>query len=93
MRKNVTLKAEWQRKIKWCDEYEINICMICCDDELTLNVFLDLDGETSVDYECVMMLKGVEEPTSEMLKKFKSLVKYFETHFKNVNSNNKIIYV
>ena len=93
MRKNVELKKEWLRKTRHCDEYEINIFMMYLDDVLELTVALDIDGKQMADYECVMYLEGTDKPTSEMLKKFKSLTKYFNEHFSNVKSNTKVIVV
>lgn len=93
MRKNVELKKEWQKAIRYCDEYQITIFMMNVVDNLELTVALDLDGVKMSDYECVMCLEDTDEPTSEMKKKFKSLVKYFSQHFENVQGETKVIIV
>lgn len=93
MRKNIELKKEWLHKIRYCDEYKIVIFMMFCDDELTLNVSIDIDGEQMTDYECIMVIEGTENPTKEMIQKFKSLEKYFKQHFENVQANEIAIHV
>ena len=93
MRTNKELMKEWSNKIRYCDDYTIEIFMMRVDDEITLNVWLDLDGEIMHDSECVMVIENAAESTNEMKKKFKSLVKYFKQHFENVESIKEIINV
>ena len=93
MRTNREMTKEWSDKIRYCDDYNIEIFIMRVDDEITLNVWLDLDGETMYDSECVMVIENTAEPTNEMKKKFKSLAKYFKQHFENVNAIEEIVEV
>ena len=93
MRSNRTLKAEWLHKIRFADEYKIEIMMLCADGATTLNIFLDIDGE-NVDDECLMCLDDeIDTPTAEMKRKFNQTARYFKQYFENVNSVNKIVVV
>lgn len=93
MRKNTELRKAWSDKIRYCDGYSIEIFMMYCDDVLTLNVSLNLDSEGMYDYECVMSIENIDIPTSEMKKRFKSLVTYFSKHFKNVKGIEEVIMI
>ena len=93
MRNNRALKTDWMRKIRFADEYEIEIIMLCADGETTLNIFLDIDGE-NIDNECVMCIdEEIDVPTPEMKRKFNQVSKYFKQHFENVNAIEKIVVV
>ena len=93
MRNNRMLKTDWMRKIRFADEYEIEIIMLCVDGETTLNIFLDIDGEYA-DSECIMFIdEKLDVPTPEMKRKFKQVSKYFKQHFENVNVIEEIINV
>ena len=93
MRNNRMLKTDWMRKIRFADEYKIEIIMFCGDGETTLNIFLDIDGE-NVDNECIMCIdEEIDVPTPEMKRKFNQVSKYFKQHFENVNAIEKIVVV
>ena len=93
MRNNRTLKTDWMRKIRFADEYEIEIIMLYSDGVTSLNIFLDIDGE-NVDSECIMSIdEKLDVPTPEMKRKFNQVSKYFKQHFENVNAIEKIVKV
>lgn len=79
-------------KIRFADEYKIEIIMFCADGTTTLNIFLDIDNE-NVDNECLMCIDEVDAPTPEMSRKFKQAEKYFKQYFNNVNAVDKIVVV
>lgn len=93
MRSNRELKTDWMQKIRFADEYIIEIMMLCVDGETTLNIFLDIDGE-NVDIECIMCIEEeIDVPTPEMKRKFKQVSKYFKQYFENVNIIEEIVIV
>lgn len=93
MRNNRTLKTEWLHKIRFADEYRIEIIIFCVDGTTTLNAFLDIDDK-NVDNECLMCIdEEMDIPTSEMKRKFKQTEKYFKQYFNNVNAIDKIVVV
>ena len=93
MRKNIELRKAWSDEIRYCDGYSIEIFMMYCDDVLTLNVSLNLNGEGMYDNECVMSIEDTDIPTNEMKKKFKSLVTYFSKHFENVKGIEEVMMI
>ncbi len=75
------------------DNYEIKIIMIATE-VTTLNIYLDIEENNSVDYEMLMCInESLTEPTLEMKKKIKSVLVYFKKYFKNVTVVNKIVIV
>ena len=93
MRSNRTLKAEWLRKIRFAEEYKIEIVILCGDGATTLNIFLDINGE-NVDDECLMCIEDeIDVPTAEMKRKFNQTARYFKQYFENVNTIDKIVVV
>lgn len=93
MRTNRQLNAEWKKKIRWADSYQIEIAMMCVDDETSLNVYLDLDG-VNADSECLMSIdEYLEKPTAEMKRKLKAASRYFSEHFENVRIIDRIVLV
>ena len=94
MRTNRQLKNEWTKKIRFADNYTIEILMLCTEEsQTTLNIYLDIDGE-NIDDECLMCIdEFLTEPTPEMRKKFKSVTKYFKEYFENVKATDKIVIV
>lgn len=93
MRNNRTLKTDWMRKIRFADDYNIEMIMLYSDGITSLNIFLDIDGE-NVDSECIMYIdEKLDVPTPEMKRKFKQVSKYFKQHFENVNAIENIVQV
>lgn len=94
-RTNRQLKKDFERKIRYADNYKIEICFMNThdfDEECVLVIYLDIDGEKSVDEECVMVESGTA-PSKDMIKKAKAEFKYFSQYFENVKLNEEIICV
>lgn len=93
MRNNRALKTDWMRKIRFVDDYEIEIIMLYSDGITSLNIFLDINGEYA-DSVCIMCIdEELDVPTPEMKRKFNQVSKYFKQHFENVNAIEDIVRV
>jgi len=91
-RTNRQLRKDFEEQIRHADEYKISIMILHIEDQFELTVFLDVDGEKSSDYGCIMTEDGCD-PSRQMKGRAKMAYNYFRQHFSNVMLNEEVVYV
>lgn len=91
-RTNRQLRKDFEGQIRHADEYKISIMILHIEDQFELTVFLDMDGEKSSDYGCIMAEDGCDL-SRQMKGRAKMVYNYFRRYFNNVMLNEEVVYV